>query len=644
MNALVPCHPMKKFISYKCFGVAATFLLLFVHARSQDRPADPWTDISKVDYVTYMSKRASSAFTLKKHQLPDVVHKLSFKSGMTFSGNVPGTHVTRKAILRFNVYNSSDSTASVWFFPGFFYSDVKLYREDGDQLQPLPVITPDVKDNLGYRKISLAPHDSAVIYAELRFIKTYINSMRPRLIQPKRLSSIMADMRNPHVESHMITYVFCGLLLMMILFSTANYLQGANREYLYYSGYALFVGGMLFTKALYDFYSNTTSYFFESYLDFIMQCIGHGCYMFFMKEFLAARTRHPFLHRFYNFGVIMLLGSMIIYSFFHYFTDNYVAEYWTENATKILLLAMTLIFLIYSLRKWDDRMLRYIFWGNLCLFIFSLLSQVSVMIEDRLLPGVFGSSLFYYEMGLFLELVFFLAGLNHKNRQLIIEQTKERERLRTENQMKEYEKEIAVYKAQQEERQRISADMHDELGAGMTAIRLMSEIARNKMKESTPVEIEKISHSADEVLNKMNAIIWSMNSGNDTLDNLVSYIRSYALEYFEGTPVECKVVTPRKIEPTELTGDKRRNVFLCVKETLNNALKHSGASEIKIEFEINHSLVIRIADNGVGIDMQRIRQFGNGLKNISRRMESIGGTYRIENNKGTVTVLVLPLS
>ncbi len=110
--------------------------------------------------------------------------------------------------------------------------------------------------------------------------------------------------------------------------------------------------------------------------------------------------------------------------------------------------------------------------------------------------------------------------------------------------MNEYEKEIAVYKAQQQERERISADMHDELGSGMTAIRLMSEIARNKMKENTPVEIEKISHSADEVLNKMNAIIWSMNSGNDTVDNLVSYIRSYALNILKILRLIVKYSTP----------------------------------------------------------------------------------------------------
>jgi signal transduction histidine kinase len=219
----------------------------------------------------------------------------------------------------------------------------------------------------------------------------------------------------------------------------------------------------------------------------------------------------------------------------------------------VLLLLITFTFIIYSFRHSKDKQLRYLFWGNLCLFVFSVLSQSAILLDTivRKLPGIFQSSLFYYEIGLFLELAFFLMALNYKNRRQLIAHARERERLKAENVMQEYEKELAVFKAQQQERERISADMHDELGSGMTAIRLMSEIARNKMKDDTPVEIEKISQSADEVLNKMNAIIWSMNSGNDTLDNLVSYIRAYALEYFENTPVHCRVNTPDKIEPRE---------------------------------------------------------------------------------------------
>jgi signal transduction histidine kinase len=171
----------------------------------------------------------------------------------------------------------------------------------------------------------------------------------------------------------------------------------------------------------------------------------------------------------------------------------------------------------------------------------------------------------------------------------------------------------------------------------------MSEIARNKMKENTPVEIEKISASANDVLNKMNAIIWSMNSGNDTLDNLVSYIRAYSLSYFDNTPVECKVNSPQQIPARELSGDKRRNIFLCVKETLNNILKHSNSSLVSLDIKINHTLTITIQDNGRGINMQQLRQFGNGLKNIAKRMESIGGSYTIENKNGTLTTLTLPL-
>ncbi|HEY1870755.1 MAG TPA: histidine kinase, partial [Chitinophagaceae bacterium] len=208
---------------------------------------------------------------------------------------------------------------------------------------------------------------------------------------------------------------------------------------------------------------------------------------------------------------------------------------------------------------------------------------------------------------------------------------------------KEFEKQMAIITAQQDERNRISTDMHDELGSGMTHIRLMSEIAKNKMKQNTPPEIEKISQSADDVLNKMNAIIWSMNSKNDSLGNLVSYIRAYAIEYLEGTSVKCKVTIPERIPDHELAGDKRRNIFLCVKETLNNMLKHSQANELIIDITTDASLAIKISDNGIGIDLQNLRQFGNGLQNIDRRMKSIGGHFEIKNNNGTETILLLPL-
>jgi signal transduction histidine kinase len=134
-----------------------------------------------------------------------------------------------------------------------------------------------------------------------------------------------------------------------------------------------------------------------------------------------------------------------------------------------------------------------------------------------------------------------------------------------------------------------------------------------------------------------------MNSSNDTLDSLISYIRAYSIEFFDATPIDCKVTMPQTIPSKEISGDKRRNIFLCVKETLNNVLKHSKASKVKINIETNGVLMIKISDNGVGIDQENIRRFGNGLKNIDRRMKIIGGNYKISNNGGAETILELPL-
>ena len=625
--------------------IAATIFLLITVSFAQDSLVNTYTDISKVKFQLPITKTISSVY-INKNENPETGYAgFNFIPGLQHRGFIPNNFVGRKMLIKFNICNTADSAISVYFFPGFYYNDIELYKLENEALKKLPAILPQQDDNIGYRGITLQEHDSATIVAGLIFIKTFNNAVRPKLINEGYLPAFISAFKNNHSQANLITYIFCGLLLMMIIFSLINYFMGANPEFLYYSGYAFFLGLMLFLMARYNFRSNSFSYFLEDYLDFIMQLTGIIFYMIFMQRFLTTREQHPFLYKLYNAGLVLLAVSILGYTFFHYFSNNYSAENRIENSTKVLLLIMIIIFLVYSLRHWNDKLLRYVFWGNLCLFAFGLISQMAAFMQSILsvLPGIFSSSIFYYEIGLFLELVFFLGGLNYKNNRRLIAETKEREILKAQNQLKEYEKEIAVYKAQQEERERISADMHDELGSGMTAIRLMSEIARNKMKENTPVEIEKISRSANDVLNKMNAIIWSMNSGNDTLDNLISYIRSYALEYFDGTPVECKVNTPEHIPGKELSGDKRRNIFLCIKETLNNALKHSKGSLIIIDIELNHHLKITIADNGTGIDLQNLRQFGNGLKNIARRMESIGGTFTIENKNGTITILDLSL-
>ena len=317
--------------------------------------------------------------------------------------------------------------------------------------------------------------------------------------------------------------------------------------------------------------------------------------------------------------------------------ENYV--------TKVYMFLIGVVFIWYSLLK-KDTLLNYLAAGNFALVLFAILSLLILFgvrfSADR--SSIFNKGLLYYEFGVVLELIFFLSGLAYKNRRDLTERVRERERFKLDNERKEFEKQIAIVTTRQEERDRISADMHDELGSGMTAIRLMSEIVKTKMKDQAFPELEKISNSANDLLGKMNSIIWTMKSSNDTLESLVAYLRANALEYFENTPITCKVQVPDIIPVVEMNGEKRRNIFLSVKESLNNILKHAQATEVSINITLSpNKLIIRVADNGVGIDVEKLRRFGNGLSNMKRRMESIQGEFSAENKNGSIISFVSPL-
>jgi signal transduction histidine kinase len=291
--------------------------------------------------------------------------------------------------------------------------------------------------------------------------------------------------------------------------------------------------------------------------------------------------------------------------------------------------------------------MRWVIWGNILLILFSFISLMLIVtpftITNSPSFSFLNDALLYYEVGLALELILFLIALAFKNRRDLVERTRESERLKMENERKEMEKQMAVLAAQREERDRISADMHDELGSGVTAIRLMSEIVKAKMREATLPEVEKISNSANDLITKMNTIIWTMTSTNDTVESLVTYIRTHAFEFFESTNIECKFNMPDSIPRIELSGERRRNIFLAVKEALNNVLKHSKASVVSIDIKVSDKLNITIADNGLGINFENLRRFGNGLKNMRARLANINGSLDISNNNGTVAIFEVSL-
>ncbi len=606
-------------------------------------------DVARVRYLGLINRQvhllALGSGASRRDSLPDMSGAPLLSPALT--RNVSTEMVEKTLYLQFPLVNSADTAVTVYFFPGVYFTRLELFRSADKHAGAIPVHSLQCTGptDSGFLPIRLGPGEKAWFLTRMRLARTPVNSITPQIVEKDFMSNFRIRLLSRKESINLITYLTSGILLMMIFYSLAVYFKSFNSEFLYYAGYASFLGLLLFLKS-YLFYSATPfNYFFEGWLDFIIQGLAMLSYFVFTRKFLDTGRHHPFLEKLIVSGQAILIACLFLYSILYFFTDLFIIPNAIENLTKLLLLVIGIVFIIYGLLR-QDPLMNYLVAGVIILTVFSIISFLMILTHFHVVEpstSILNDSLLYYEAGVVLELICFLTGLAYKNRKEIIERVKERERLKLDNERKELEKHVAVLEAQQEERNRISRDMHDELGSGVTAIRLMSEIVKSKMKEQTLPEIDKISWSANELLNKMNTIIWTMTSSNDSVENLVAYIRAYAVEFFENTSIQCHFSIPLSIPDREISGEKRRNIFLSVKESLNNVLKHSHADTVQINISADKCLVIEIIDNGVGIDMDKLRKFGNGLSNMKKRMAGIDGEFRISNEGGTRTILSLAL-
>jgi signal transduction histidine kinase len=195
------------------------------------------------------------------------------------------------------------------------------------------------------------------------------------------------------------------------------------------------------------------------------------------------------------------------------------------------------------------------------------------------------------------------------------------------------------------ERNRISRDMHDEIGSGLTHIALLSELIQTQQKTERAIKIDlgNISAAARKLVESMSEIIWALNPQNDSLENLLSYIREQMQQMVEPFNPVLKIDFPHEVPDIKLSNEQRRNLYLVTKEALNNVLKHAAACHVKLSLHLEmDKLNFEVKDDGVGMPAKTGRLAGNGLKNMRKRMEDIGGTIDWVNpEKGLKVVYTL---
>jgi len=208
-----------------------------------------------------------------------------------------------------------------------------------------------------------------------------------------------------------------------------------------------------------------------------------------------------------------------------------------------------------------------------------------------------------------------------------------------EHQQMIFEKKQAIEK----ERSRIATDMHDDLGAGLTGIKFLTEnIAEHNISTNTKERLEKLKVSANKLIESMGEIIWAMNEKNNTLEDLLFHLRSYSITYCEENNLACVFNLPDNITEKIINGHHRRNIYLIVKECLHNIVKHGKAKKVNFNLIIKKDLYLTIHDDGKGFNAIE-SSMGNGLINMEKRAKEMNGSINIVNNNGTMVMLKIPL-
>jgi signal transduction histidine kinase len=245
-------------------------------------------------------------------------------------------------------------------------------------------------------------------------------------------------------------------------------------------------------------------------------------------------------------------------------------------------------------------------------------------------------------MGLLLVFLAVTVVWNTQLRRLVEQRTHQ-----LQHEIRERER-IERQHALEAERSRIARDLHDDLGSSLTEISVLASTGQlpQTSTETQPRLFNAISKKARSLISALDVIVWAVDPEDNSLQSLADYLSGYTDEFFSHTKIACRFKVPISFPSITLEGRVRHDLLMVVKETLNNIVRHSDATEVEFRMAIaGTGLEIDIADNGKGIDDEAHSQ-GHGLRNLSTRLQNLGGSCVVQSpaGAGTSVKIRLPLA
>ena len=193
-------------------------------------------------------------------------------------------------------------------------------------------------------------------------------------------------------------------------------------------------------------------------------------------------------------------------------------------------------------------------------------------------------------------------------------------------------------KKEEKIRNQVASDLHDELGSTLNSVKVFANLAL--MEENKITHLEKIKEATQSAISGVKDIIWVLDDKRDTLDHLLSRINQFAKPICEAAGISYNQQSGGN-ENYKLGKEEKRNLYMIIKETINNSIKYSECSVIELLVKNKGSKInITVSDNGKGFDKEKTNS-GYGLKNILHRAEEIGYHAEINSSLGNGTLIYL---
>jgi signal transduction histidine kinase len=445
------------------------------------------------------------------------------------------------------------------------------------------------------------------------------------LLFPLRVAPLKVYFEDNHSKD-LMQGIYLGIMLVMAIFNFFIYWTVRSKEYLYYVFYVFsFACFFAYNKGIsHEFVWNNALWFNRFTPIFISSGVIFG--VLFANSFLDVNRYLPIAQKISKILISLIivcllshwvgLGSLSItlLHFFAFLTVIYVlmiATYvWLQGSQSAL----------FFLIAWS------VFLVSALIFIMQL---SNILPSDNFTRNAL-------QVGSALEVVLLSFALAYR----INADRKEKEQYQAEV--------IRQLQTNEQMRNRIARDLHDDIGSTLSSIGILSQVVENQMgnnSDAVKEMVRKIGESSQKVQRSLSDIVWTTKQTEDNFDNVLVKMKEFTSEMLEMKDIFYTFNTDT-LPDVKLSPSKQYNFYLIFKEAVNNIVKYSNADEVTIELNRQEdNLILNITDNGIGFDEKNIKS-GNGLGNMRKRAESLGGEIKIEskNQEGTQVRLVIPVS